>query len=300
MIWWIVFAMNLRAATCTPLHTDHILASDVARVVPEFAAVPPDTIIGYAPVAGSRRLLHAAELRRLATKFNVTLNADPEACFEWTVGPVSRDDIVRAMRESIELPDARIDIIETGTRAAPAGKIVFPLHGLIPAADRNSGPALWRGYVAYAERRRFDLWVRVKLSAPTSRVVAVTSISAGHVIEANEVRLETVEDYPIWHEVARHLDEVVGRVARRGIPAGRAVLRTELTQPLEIEAGETVEVNVESGQAHLTMQGRAENSGRRGEMISVRNPRSGKLFRARVEAKGKVLVMPGVTGGTVN
>lgn len=300
MIWWIPFVMNFTAATCVPMHADRILAADVARAVPEFGAVPGDSFVGYAPAPGSRRVLHAVELRRLASKFDVKFDAELEACFEWTLRPVSREDVIRSMRESLDLPDTHVEILEMGTRAAPEGKLIFPIEGLIPGADRNSGSALWRGYVVYAAKRRFDLWARVKLSAPTKRVVAVTAIAAGHAIDASEVRLETVEDFPVWHEVARHPDEVVGRVAQHGIPAGHAVLRTGLSQPFEIEAGELVAVTVESGQAHLTLQGRAENSGRRGDMISVRNPSSAKVFRARVDGKGKVLVMPGVTGGTVN
>lgn len=300
MIWWIPLVMNLSAATCTPIKADRIVAADVALSVPEFAAVPRDAVIAYAPVPGARRVLHAGELRRFASKYNVRLDSDREACFEWSIGPVSRDEVVRSMRESLQLPDAKIDIIEMSTQVAPEGKMVFPLPGLVPAADRNNGPALWRGFVAYSERRRFDLWVRVKLSASTSRVVAVTAIPAGQVIAASDVRLESTDDFPVWHEVARSLDEVVGLAPRRSIAAGRSILRTELIQPLEIEAGDIVEVHVESGRAHLTLQARAENSGHRGQIISLRNPKSGKIFRARVQAKGEVLVMPGVTGGTVN
>jgi len=300
MIWWIPFVMNFTTATCVAMHGDRILAADLARVVPEFAAAPADAFVGYAPAPGSRRVLHAVELRRLATKFDVRFDADLEACFEWTLRAVAREDVIRSMRESLDLPNAQIQILEMGTRAAPEGKLVFPIEGLIPGADRNSGSALWRGYVMYSAKRRFDLWARVKMSAPTSRVVAATDIAAGHAIEATQVKIETLEDFPVWHEVARRLDEVVGRIAQHGIPAGHAVLRTGLSQPFEIEAGELVAVTVESGQAHLTMQGRAENSGRRGDMISVRNPRSSKVFRARVDGKGKVLVMPGVTGGTVD
>lgn len=292
--------MNPVAATCTPIHSSRILAADLSRAVAEFSAAPPDAVIGYSPVPGSRRVFHAIDLQRLAAKFGVRLDSAREACFEWPLVPISPDEVVLSMRESLQMPEARVGIVELGTRVVPQGRIVFPLQGLTPAADRNSGPALWRGYVAYGDTRRFNLWARVKLSAMTSRVVAVASIPTGHAIEASDVRLETVDDFPIWREVARHLDEVVGRVARRSIPAGRAVLRTDLSQPFAIEAGEVVEVDVESGPAHLRMQGRAENSGRDGDMISVRNPRSGKSFRARVEGKGKVLVMPGVTGGMVN
>lgn len=282
--------MNINAAACVPIHAGSILAADVARAVPEFAAVPGDAVVGYAPMPGSRRVLRAVELRRIALKYNISMAAEREACFEWPLLPVSREDVVRAMRESLSIEGARIEVLDIGIKAVPEGKVTFPLTGLVPAADPNNGPALWRGYVAYGEKRRFDFWARVRLSAPTARVVALTNIAVGHVVEAGDVGLETVDDFPIWYAVARRLDEVVGRIARRGIAAGRAVLRSEVAQPLEVQAGDDVEVNVESGRAHLKMQGRAENSGRRGEMISVRNPRTGKTFRGQVEGKGRVVV----------
>ena len=306
MIWWLSLLMNLHnLAACVPIQRDEIVAADLSRSVPEFAEVEPNTVVGYAPMPGSRRIFHATELRRLAFKFNVSIASDREACFEWQLRPLTVDDVVSAMRRSFRLADpsvrnAQIGILEIGTHMAPEGRITFPLTGLLPAANRNNGPALWRGYIEYSGKRRFDIWAKVKLTAPTARVVAVSNIPANHIIDATEVRLEIVEDYPIWRDVARNLEDVVGRLAQRSIATGRPVLRADLTKPVEVQAGQIVQVNVESGKARLKLQARAENSGHAGDMISLRNPRSGKMFRAQVEGKGRVLVMPGVTGGPEN
>jgi flagella basal body P-ring formation protein FlgA len=296
MIWWIALTMTLPSTVCVPIRADRIVAADLARAAREFAAAPPESNIGYAPSPGTRRIFHIDELRRLAVRFEIALSLEREVCFEWPMSSVSQDDAIEAMKEALQLPGASIDIIEMGRRAAPRGKIVFPLLGLSPAADRHTGLALWRGYAQYGNGRRFDLWARVKVSAPTDRVVASTPIPSGRAIESADVRLETIADFPLWNGVARRLDEVVGRIARRSIPAGQAVLRTELSEPLAIKAGDDVEVDVESGRAHLKLVARAENSGRVGDIVSVRNPKSGKNFRARVQAKGRVIVMPGPFG----
>src|ERR1700694_3845816 len=108
MIWWIPLVMNFSTATCVAMHGDRILAADLARAIPEFAAAPGNAFIGYAPAPGSRRVLHAVELRRLAAKFDVKFDADLEACFEWTLKPVAREDVVRSMRESLGLPNAHV------------------------------------------------------------------------------------------------------------------------------------------------------------------------------------------------
>lgn len=288
-----MLAMTLHTSGCTPVSADRIVGADLARALPEFSAAPPDASIGYSPAAGARRVFHIDELRRIAAKYDVALASDREACFEWPFQSLSGDEVLSAMHDGLRMPDARIEIIEIATTAVPEGALVFPRSGLMTGRARIDGPIPWRGYILYGGKRRFDIWARVKISAQMTRVVSVTPIAAGHSIDATEVRLETVEEFPLWNEAARHLDEVIGHVSRRGIPAGHAVLRSELSAPLDVKAGDMVSVDVESGRAHLQLPARAETSGREGDVISVQNPSSGKVFRARVEGKGKVLVSAG-------
>jgi hypothetical protein len=59
---------------------------------------------------------------------------------------------------------------------------------------------------------------------------------------------------------------------------------------LEVLRGAQVMVEVTSGAALVRFEADAESSGRTGESVLVRNPENGKLFQARVEGKGKVMV----------
>jgi flagella basal body P-ring formation protein FlgA len=292
MIWWIVLAMRLQMTACTPIQADRIETQDLARAIPEFSIAPPGLSIGYSPSPGSRRVYRITELQRLASKFHVGLMTEREACFEWPLAVLTPEQAIAAMRQSLEMPEAKIEVVEMPKRPAPPGEVVFPISSLIPPADRHNGFALWRGYVRYAEIHRFDIWARVKISAPMSRVVAVEAIPPGQPIAAAEVKVETVDDFPLSNDAARSLDEVVGRVPRWTLATGHAVLRTELSEPIDVKAGDVVEVYVKSGHAHLKFEALAEGSGRRGEMIALRNPKSGKTFRGRVEAEGKAIVVP--------
>ncbi|MEQ1886152.1 MAG: flagella basal body P-ring formation protein FlgA [Bryobacteraceae bacterium] len=58
----------------------------------------------------------------------------------------------------------------------------------------------------------------------------------------------------------------------------------------EVERGEKVSVEVLSGAAHLTFQAEAASAGRTGDSIVVKNPENGKLFSAKVQSKGKVVI----------
>ncbi|HEV2201294.1 MAG TPA: flagella basal body P-ring formation protein FlgA [Bryobacteraceae bacterium] len=58
----------------------------------------------------------------------------------------------------------------------------------------------------------------------------------------------------------------------------------------DIQRGQKVAVEVTSGAARLRFDADAESSGRAGDTVLIRNPENGRLFQARVEGKGKVVV----------
>ena len=85
----------------------------------------------------------------------------------------------------------------------------------------------------------------------------------------------------------------MGRVPRRPIAAGEVILPQWLEAPKDVRRGERVRVEVRIGQARLLLEGQAQSAGQRGEIIPVRNPATGRVFRARVQDRGQVSVMAG-------
>jgi flagella basal body P-ring formation protein FlgA len=88
-------------------------------------------------------------------------------------------------------------------------------------------------------------------------------------------------------------------VARRDLQSGVTLLESMFEAPLDVQRGELIAVSVESGAAHIETQGVARQAGRRGEIISVVNPKTGRAYRAKVEGKSSVTVVPGGTMGLV-
>jgi flagella basal body P-ring formation protein FlgA len=74
------------------------------------------------------------------------------------------------------------------------------------------------------------------------------------------------------------------------IQAGAEVLPSLFAEVRSVARGEKVQVEVQSGAARLTIEGRAESAGDVGGTISVRNPQNGRLFSARVSGKGRAEV----------
>ncbi|MBZ5591171.1 MAG: flagellar basal body P-ring formation chaperone FlgA [Acidobacteriia bacterium] len=283
-----MMAILLAAASCVAVDGDRILARDLASAAAAFTTVEPDTELGYAPAPGAIRTLHAAELKRMIARHGGTPGGEVgPLCIERATLPLTPVSLEAALRTAVGNPEARIELLDWSREAAPRGEIQFPQGGL--AAFRG-GEGIWRGYVRYGSSRRFGIWARVRVSVRQQRVVARVGLPAGKPIGPEQLAVEEVDAFPFGAQPAASPDDVVGRVARRSMLAGALIFPGWLEAPQEIHSGDTVVVEVSSGQARLSFEARAAAGGRRGDWIPVRNPATGKTFRARVESAGKVAI----------
>jgi flagella basal body P-ring formation protein FlgA len=122
------------------------------------------------------------------------------------------------------------------------------------------------------------------------RVVAIRDLPAGQAIPADAVAIQASEAIPDAMDWAVSIEQVAGQWPRGLVHAGTALRLNQLTKALDVERGDTVQVDAESGNAHLEFEARAEGSGAMGDRISVTNPMSQRRFMARVAGKGRVSV----------
>jgi flagella basal body P-ring formation protein FlgA len=283
----LLLAAGTSLSACVLIEGERIMAHDLAQAVPEFADIPADTPLGYAPAPGARRVFHANDLRRLAIRYNIPQPSDAELCFERAMEPLSRERVIQAMQDTVGSANARVEVLELSRYPVPSGQIQF-VRSALPAS--GGAPVLWRGSVLYSGERRFAIWARVKIAVPSTRMVAAENLPPGRRIEREHVRLEECELFPSGRPSEPSLDQILGRVPRRPIAAGATITANLLDAPKEVERGDTVEVQVRSGAAHLKLEGLAESAGRRGESIPVRNLITNKSFSARIVDKDRVLV----------
>jgi flagella basal body P-ring formation protein FlgA len=291
--WLLLFTM-LNPSSCQPVNGDRIVGSDLASVIPAFSAIPADAFIGYSPAPGAKRIFLFSELKRIGLKYGVGVPEGARACYQWGLRALTEEDVRTAIRESLRIADSQVQILDMSKSGVPRGKLVFPLNGLsVSSAIDPATPVTWKGYVQYDGTRKYATWARIRVSATTTRVVAVELLTPGQPVETRQVRLETYDDFPLRSDIARSLDEVIGRVPRRAIRAGLPVFRTDLGDPIQVRRGDAVQVTAISGATRLALEALAESSGRLGDVITFKNPSSGREFRARIEGKGTaVLVSP--------
>jgi flagella basal body P-ring formation protein FlgA len=130
----------------------------------------------------------------------------------------------------------------------------------------------------------------VNVAVTVTRVIAAQGVKIGQPLDAAHLRVETQETAPGGPAFVSALADAAGRVARRMIPAGTPIRPEWLETPKEIQRGDTVQVEVVQGTAHLRLEGVAQTAGGIGETVYIENPASKRRFPARVESKGKVLV----------
>jgi flagella basal body P-ring formation protein FlgA len=293
-VWMLLLGMMNYPAACQIIRGEKIFGEDLAKTLPIFSSISRDAIIGYSPPPGARRTFALPELARIGAKYKITVPPETQACFEWEMRPLTEDAVAAAIREALHAPQAQVDVLAMSKSSAPEGKVVFPQNSISTAGPADPAtPVMWNGYILYADSRKFNVWARVKVSATMTRVVAVEPIPADKAIEARQVRLEAYDDFPLQNAIARNLGEVVGRVSRRPLRAGLPVHLTDLSEPLQVHRGDLVQVTVISGAAQIDLEARAETAGRQGDVISLRNLRSDKTFRARVEGKRKAILIAG-------
>jgi len=277
------------AMACIPVEGDRILARDLMAAVPAFAQWPPDTELGYAPAPGVRRVLRDAELARMARRQGLASDSMPDLCVERPATPLTRAMLESAIALAVGDPEARIEVLDWSRYPAPRGALAFPRTSVV--LEGTGGTVLWKGFVRYGDRGRFSIWVRARIEVNTVEVDAREDLALGRTIQPGQLVLRAVTLSPFAAQPARTLAEAVGRVPRRPIPAGSPVFPSQLNTPPEIHSGDRVLVRVTCGPAGLKLEGVAGGEGRHGDFIPVRNPTTGRTFRARVEGAGQVAVV---------
>ena len=280
----IVFA--LLAAACLPSSGPKITAKDIAAAVSGFVPADPAAVFGYSPEPNVQRVVHPAELQRFLTEqqFTGTIPAT-DVCFARPTALLSEAAVVQAMQAAIG-KDAHIEVVEISRFPAPAGELVFPRE------DIGAPPiALWRGFVRYDGDKKFVVWARVKLTVRNIRMIALEDLRPGVPIHASQVALQTVEEFPSRRTTPTTLNKIEGALPRRFINADSPLWSDSFDPPNAITKGDRVSVLVRSGLAQLTLDAEAQASGRQGDLVSFKNPESGKLFRARIEGPGKATLI---------
>jgi flagella basal body P-ring formation protein FlgA len=276
---------------CVTVSGGQILGKDLARAVPALARLPQATPLAPAPIFGSSRVFSASELQSIAARFSLPIVEASDVCFRFAAAPLDRVRMEAAMKKALAPGDVHLDILETTSGEVPEGLIEFTREGLgVPSTPEQPAGEIWRGNILYGSAQRFSIWAKVRVTVPSARLVALEPLRPGAVIHPAQVRLEIVDRFPQSGIGDLTPESVAGMAPVHSISAGAEIRRENLIRPNDVNRGDTVQVDVRFGAAHLSFSGHAESSGHVGDTASVRNPESNKLFEAVIAGPGRVVV----------
>ena len=292
---WITPLLYGGGSECISVAGVRIHASDLAAKFEVFSRMGPDVEIGFAPYPGTRRILTAAELQRAVAKHGIVDGKLADVCVQMIARVLTSEEISNALQQQLRVQgyeQPTLEVMDFSKYPVPEGKLEFLKSGYV-APKQNAAvlqPVVWRGRMVYGESRSVPIWAKVRISVDADVILAARNIAAATTLSEDDITTEKRPIFPAAEPNAERADNVVGKRARRAMRKGELILPALLENPRDIERGDKVEVAVISGLTQLRLDGIAESSGQAGERILVRNPSSGKRFRATIESKGHVSV----------
>jgi len=177
-------------------------------------------------------------------------------------------------------PDARLTLAapEAIVESAPGAPLVFESATFNPATGR------------------FLIRARGAEGAPLIAVAGVVATPVTLPVLARALdRNEAISEEDIgWIELADaragafvdDADLLIGKVARRPLPAGQPLRKTDVQSPVLVRRGETATIVLEAPGLRLTQGAVALASGGAGDIVAFRNINSDREIKAVVAAKG--------------
>ncbi len=119
--------------------------------------------------------------------------------------------------------------------------------------------------------------------------VLTRAIERGDVIKASDISVERRPKSDVQGDVALAGD-VIGLAARRPIRTGQLLRAVDLIKPELVQRDQSVTLVLDTPGVHLTIAGKAVESGSAGDVISVMNLQSKRVIQGTVIGPGQVRV----------
>ena len=176
------------------------------------------------------------------------------------------------------------------------GKILVPSHKeisyeVIPFKALNQNNIYLLDVIFKADSRIVE---KIRVTSKIDRRIPVffTSrpIDRHQIISENDVFMEERRISDLPQKVIWELEDVIGKRARRNIPANTILRKNLLEHSSLIKKGDLVTILAESKTLKITTKGEAREKGSKGDVIKVRNLSSKKIIGGLVLDKSTVKI----------
>ncbi|MET0747452.1 MAG: flagellar basal body P-ring formation chaperone FlgA [Rhizobium sp.] len=122
-------------------------------------------------------------------------------------------------------------------------------------------------------------------------VIPTEAIYPGDVISSGQLEEVQVTNPNLTGDYAKSIQDVVGRVSKRTLLAGRTIAISALRQPFAVTRGSNVRLVMSMGDMMITAAGTPLDDGSIGDIIRARNMDSGIIVNGTVLENGTIRVV---------
>lgn len=131
---------------------------------------------------------------------------------------------------------------------------------------------------------------QVAIAQPLYAVVPTVTIFPGDLISAAQVTEVEVTNPNLAAGYTSDISQVVGKVAKRTLVAGRTIPGASLREPFTIERGKSIRIMFNVGGLTISASGSSLQDAMAGDSVRVRNVESGVIVTGTVRPDGNVEV----------
>ena len=175
--------------------------------------------------------------------------------------------VPRNTPEALSLPDGDVDF-----------EVIFPNPDVISSRQATL-------IVRVDGRVRHNISVPGKIQAFVPVVVTAGNLGRGDVIDAGDVRVELKNLNGLKNPVTDKQD-AIGMKLRRPLSVNRVISENDLDLPVLVERRQMITLVANRGALEITTKGQAMASGRRGDIVMIKNLRSDREVPGRVIGPG--------------
>lgn len=137
----------------------------------------------------------------------------------------------------------------------------------------------------------WSLYVPVNIQRLATVYVAAQPIAKGEQITHTDIQQVSMDISNLRGSYLKTRPEIVGKISKRSISLGSVFNPRYLRLPVVIKKGDLVDIVAESQGLRIRMEGKAVNSGAKGQKIRVKNLSSKRIIQAIVQDPGLVKIM---------
>lgn len=271
---------------CASARGAWLSSAEASAIVREFAVLPPETKLIRAPDPGVERRVSGQEVQSIGRRHGIAIAETGGFCLKRATRVIPAADFRDAVGRALPPGGPPFRLLDNSRERLPEGRLAFHVPRL-RVIDPAEGKAHWRGELMDDEGRSFPVWVELQFTGREEYPAARRDLRSGDTLRSGDIEWKS---RPLLPGRSAPGGGWEGQVLRRSMRAGEAISNSAFRPPPAVSPGEPVSVEVALGSARLILEASAETGGRPGDRVIVRNPTSGKKFRASIVGRARVRV----------